>query len=82
MTSKMTRIVAVFIMNDNSLSVVRPAMASEALQLLKEGKEIEIHNETVFELMRYFEKAERNLKLRFQFNRDNDGWTIVVPNCW
>ena len=64
------------------LPAVRPAMASEALQLLKEGKEIEIHNETVFELMRYFEKAERNLKLRFQFNRDNEGWTIVVPNCW
>lgn len=26
------------------LPAVRPAMASEALQLLKEGKEIEIHN--------------------------------------
>ena len=64
------------------LPVVRPAMASEALQLLKEGKEIEIHNETVFELMRYFEKAERNLKLRFRFNRDNEGWTIVCPNYW
>ena len=64
------------------LPAVRPAMASEALQLLKEGKEIEIHNETVFELMRYFEKAERNLKLRFRFNRDNEGWTIVCPYYW
>ena len=64
------------------LPAVRPAMASEALQLLKEGKEIEIHNETVFELMRYFEKAERNLKLRFRFNRDNEGWAVVSPNCW
>ena len=63
------------------LPAVRPAMASEALQLLKEGKEIDIHNETVFELMRYFKKAERNLKLRFRFNRDNEGWTVVCPNC-
>jgi hypothetical protein len=58
-------------------AVLRPKMGSEALQLLKDGKDIEVENEYVFDLMRYAERKERNISFKCRVNMLNQGWTVI-----
>lgn len=66
-------------MEDNTLlpDAIRPKMASEALELLKSGKGIEVENEYVFDLMRYVERKERNISFKCHVNQLNQGWTVI-----
>ncbi len=59
------------------LPAVRPQMASEAVMILKQGKEIEMETGKVFDFMRYCEKAERNFSFSVQVNKYNDGYTAI-----
>lgn len=59
------------------LPAVRPSMASEALQLLKEGKTVEMPNDKVMDFLRWTEKAERNISFSCCFNGHNVGFCIL-----
>lgn len=65
--------------NANALlpAVQRPKMASEALQLLKEGIQVEMQTGKVFDFMRYVEKAERNFSFRCYVNKFTEGYTVL-----
>ena len=54
-------------------AVLRPKMASEALDLLKFGNDIEVENEYVFDLMRYVEMKEINISFKCRVNQLNQG---------
>ncbi len=58
-------------------AVLRPKMASEALDILKSNNDIEIENEYVFDLMRYVERKERNISFKCKVNQLNQGWTVI-----
>ncbi len=58
--------------------VLRPQMADEALELIEQGKEIEMENQYVFAFMRCAENNRRkNLKFRCFINKYNQGWTAI-----
>ena len=53
-------------------------MADEALELIEQGKEIEMENQYVFAFMRCAENNRRkNLKFRCFINKYNQGWTAI-----
>ena len=58
-------------------AVIRPKMASEALDLLKLSNDIEVENEYVFDLMRYVEMKESNISFKCRVNQLNQGWTVI-----
>ena len=59
-------------------TVLRPQMADEALELIEQGKEIEMENQYVFAFMRCAENNRRkNLKFRCSINKYNQGWTAI-----
>ncbi len=59
-------------------TVLRPQMANEALELIEQGKEIEMENQYVFAFMRCAENNRRkNLKFRCSVNKYNQGWTAI-----
>ena len=59
-------------------TVLRPQMASEALELINQGKEIEMENQYVFAFMRCAENHKmRNIKFRCSINKYNQGWTVI-----
>lgn len=59
-------------------TVLRPQMASEALDLIEQGKEIEMENQYVFAFMRCVENHKmRNLKFKCSINKHNQGWTAI-----
>ena len=58
-------------------AVLSPKMASEALDLLKSGNDIEIENDYVFDLMRYVERKESNIAFKCRVNQLNQGWTVI-----
>jgi len=59
-------------------TVLRPKMADEALELIEQGKEIEMENQYVFAFMRCAENNRRkNLKFRCFINKYNQGWTAI-----
>ena len=59
-------------------AVQRPKMANEALELLEDGIQIEVKNDKVFDLLRYFEKAKRNFRCTCHVNEFTEGWTVIV----
>lgn len=59
-------------------AVQRPKMANEALELLEDGIQIEVKNDKVFDLLRYFEKAKRNFRCNCHVNEFTEGWTVIV----
>lgn len=58
-------------------AVQRPKMANEALELLEDGIQIEVKNDKVFDLLRYFEKAKRNFRCTCHVNEFTEGWTVI-----
>ena len=57
--------------------IVRPEMANEALELLKDNIKIEVNTEKVFTLLRYFDKVEKKFKCILRVNELNPGWTVI-----
>jgi hypothetical protein len=63
-------------------TVLRPQMASEALELIEKGKEIEMENQYIFAFMRCAENHKmRNLKFKCAINKYNMGWTAISKCC-
>jgi hypothetical protein len=59
-------------------TVLRPQMADEALELIEQGKEIEMENQYVFAFMRCAENNRRkNLNFKCRVNKYNKGWTAI-----
>lgn len=59
-------------------TVFRHKMADEALELIEQGKEIEMENQYVFAFMRCAENNRRkNLKFCCSINKYNQGWTAI-----
>lgn len=59
-------------------TVKRPEMASEALELIENGEEIEMETQYVFAFMRCCENNRRkNLKFGCFINKYNQGWTAI-----
>jgi hypothetical protein len=61
----------------HGISISRPKMANEAIELLKDGQPIEIEIGKVFDFFRYVGKAERNFKLSCNVNEFNDGYAVL-----
>lgn len=64
--------------NNVLASVLRPQMASEALELIEQGREIEMETKYVFAFLRTVENHKmRNVKLNCSINKYNQGWTAI-----
>lgn len=64
--------------NNVLADVLRPQMASEALELIEQGKEIEMGTKYVFAFLRAVENHKmRNVKLNCLINKYNQGWTAI-----
>ena len=60
------------------MEALRPEIASEALDLIEQGKEIEMQNQFVFAFMRCSENFKmQNLKYNCSINKYNQGWTVI-----
>ena len=60
-------------------TVPRPQMASDALNMLKEKKEIEIETPYVFAFLRAIENhPEGRIKINCNINKYNQGYTALV----
>lgn len=59
----------------------RPQKGSEALQMLKDGKDIEMPNNSVFPFLRWLESQIGNIQLDCGINRLNQGFTVLARRC-
>ena len=59
-------------------NVPRPQMALEALQMLRDGIEIEVPNNKVFDFLRATTQTNYNIKINCVTNKYHHGWTALV----